>query len=274
MKKLVLVLVLLVASVGISAQSVTSHTVQRGESIESIAQKYGISVSDLISANPDAKDYFFVGMKLSIPQKVAPNVLNKNVVVTPSLPNDDVSGNNFVHDTGTPDQHWGVGLSLSFGFLGNQQGLKNSSFDYLATLGAKYSLDSYDEYTQGLYLFGGIGYAGSWVSLKGMNITTKIHTLYFPTQIGYAITNEKKNIGLVPFIGPEFKISLSGKTKYQQESIDMKIGGKIGCSFAMGLNIRLNGFNLIGAYHLPMNDNAKAFTGDKGYFSVGIGGGF
>lgn len=69
MKKLVLVLVLLVASVGISAQSVTSHTVQRGESIESIAQKYGISVSDLISANPDAKDYFFVGMKLTIPAK-------------------------------------------------------------------------------------------------------------------------------------------------------------------------------------------------------------
>lgn len=69
MKKLVLVLVLLVASVGISAQSVTSHTVQRGESIESIAQKYGISVNDLISANPDAKDYFFIGMKLSIPEK-------------------------------------------------------------------------------------------------------------------------------------------------------------------------------------------------------------
>lgn len=137
MKKLVLVLVLLVASVGISAQSVTSHTVQRGESIESIAQKYGISVSDLISANPDAKDYFFVGMKLTIPAKsnIAPqpndqiNIIttrvNSNIETTDSQTDNDV-----IKDNDNPEFHdgylmyqpkakmYGIGYYTHFGYYG------------------------------------------------------------------------------------------------------------------------------------------------------------
>lgn len=45
-----------------------SHVVQRGESIESIARKYAISVEDLKKANPSVEKYFYVGMKLKIPE--------------------------------------------------------------------------------------------------------------------------------------------------------------------------------------------------------------
>lgn len=67
MKKLIFSFALMLASLSASAQSSQSHTVQRGETIESVAKKYGISVRDLQQANPSTKDYFYAGMKLVIP---------------------------------------------------------------------------------------------------------------------------------------------------------------------------------------------------------------
>lgn len=48
----------------------TIHIIKRGETIESVANKYGISIEDLIKANPSANDYFYIGMKLTIPDSV------------------------------------------------------------------------------------------------------------------------------------------------------------------------------------------------------------
>ena len=48
----------------------TIHIIKRGETIESVANKYGISIDDLIKANPSANDYFYIGMKLTIPDSV------------------------------------------------------------------------------------------------------------------------------------------------------------------------------------------------------------
>lgn len=69
MKKLLLSFALILVSISISAQRNLSHTVQRGETIESVANKYGISVRDLQQANPSTKEYFYVGMILNIPRK-------------------------------------------------------------------------------------------------------------------------------------------------------------------------------------------------------------
>lgn len=80
MKKLFLSFALMLASLSMSAQTSQSHTVQRGETIESVAKKYGISVSDLQQANPSTKDYFYAGMKLVIPRKTN----TQNVTQTPS----------------------------------------------------------------------------------------------------------------------------------------------------------------------------------------------
>lgn len=71
MKKLLFSFALMLASLSMSAQTRLSHTVQRGETIESVAKKYGISVSDLQQANPSTKDYFYAGMKLVIPRKTS-----------------------------------------------------------------------------------------------------------------------------------------------------------------------------------------------------------
>lgn len=49
------------------AQEVITHTVERGETLESIAQKYHVTKSDIKMSNPLVEEAFYVGMKLNIP---------------------------------------------------------------------------------------------------------------------------------------------------------------------------------------------------------------
>lgn len=44
------------------------HIVKRGETIESISKLYDISTQELLNANPKAKELFFTGLRLMIPE--------------------------------------------------------------------------------------------------------------------------------------------------------------------------------------------------------------
>ena len=68
MRKMLL-FVMAICSITMMAQQTKSHTVQRGETLESIASKYNVTVSDIKAANPAAADFFYVGMYLDIPIK-------------------------------------------------------------------------------------------------------------------------------------------------------------------------------------------------------------
>lgn len=72
-KKTILSIILLLVCVFAMAQSQTiTHVVQRGETIESIARYYNVSVEDISKANPNMDGVVYVGMKLSIPQSNEP----------------------------------------------------------------------------------------------------------------------------------------------------------------------------------------------------------
>lgn len=67
-KKTILSIILLLVCVFAMAQSQTiTHVVQRGETIESIAKYYNVSVEDINKANPNMDGVVYVGMKLIIP---------------------------------------------------------------------------------------------------------------------------------------------------------------------------------------------------------------
>ena len=66
MKRLILC-VMVVFSITMMAQEVKTHTIQRGETIESIAAKYQVSVDAIKKANPNVGEVYYVGMKLNIP---------------------------------------------------------------------------------------------------------------------------------------------------------------------------------------------------------------
>ena len=62
----------------ISMAQTKSHTVTRGETIESIAQKYGVTVEAIKQANPNMGSMFYVGMKLNIPEVQEKPVMTQN----------------------------------------------------------------------------------------------------------------------------------------------------------------------------------------------------
>lgn len=84
MNRVLSLLVFLSCSIIMLAQATTNHTIQRGETIESIAEKYGVSVNALQQANPDTKKYFYVGMKLIIPQKATESPTSTTLSSQPS----------------------------------------------------------------------------------------------------------------------------------------------------------------------------------------------
>jgi len=76
MKKLLTIAVMLLSFTALMAQQIT-HTIKRGETLESIAQKYNVSVDAIKEANPNVANMIFVGMKLTIPEKSKPKVEKK-----------------------------------------------------------------------------------------------------------------------------------------------------------------------------------------------------
>lgn len=67
-KKIILSVLLCTACMLSMAQNQTiTHVVQRGETLESIAEYYKVSVEDINKANPNADGMVYVGMKLNIP---------------------------------------------------------------------------------------------------------------------------------------------------------------------------------------------------------------
>lgn len=59
---------ILISVMSAMAQTVRKHVVERGETIESIAEKYGVPKESIIEMNPDAAQFVYVGMELDVPE--------------------------------------------------------------------------------------------------------------------------------------------------------------------------------------------------------------
>lgn len=69
MKRVLLSVIISATSVFAMAQTQNvTHVVQRGETIESIAKYYHVSIDDINKANPNTDGLIYVGMKLIVPQ--------------------------------------------------------------------------------------------------------------------------------------------------------------------------------------------------------------
>lgn len=167
MKKLIFSFALMLASLSMSAQMSQSHTVQRGETIESVAKKYGISVNDLQQAKSSAKDYFYAGMKLVIPSKTStqtttqtptPNSPNSVAATTPSttkaknnpfktikqkvkMPtlHSDLNGSDFTSVAVTFGHDFTDLVGMTYGIQG--QYFLDNGFGATLTVGANYGLE-------------------------------------------------------------------------------------------------------------------------------------
>lgn len=285
-KKIILSVLLCTVCMFTMAQSQTvTHVVQRGETIESIAQYYNVSVEDINKANPNADGVVYVGMKLNIPtssdfSKTTPKEAPKNMAPIQKQVTENHTENYVKHnDTQNNDEKVGkfefVG-ELGFGFI---KGADN--FMYEATVGANYRLP------YNIYVGARIGYnSANYIGLtkyegRSIEVEQKYHFLEIPLELGYALKNTSETLGVIPFVGFNTNIGLSGKNKLRTlgtggktESQKVKIGGKVGLGARVGVRVCLWGFDITGSYQIPLNDKQKGWFGKDAFPEITLAWGF
>lgn len=272
------------------AQSQTvTHVVQRGETIESIAEYYKVSVEDINKANPNADGIVYVGMKLNIPTssklQIVSNNDNQGGSTYTQENNIKHHSNNKVYQEhkykAAKNEDEKVGKfefagELGFGFI---KGADN--FMYEATVGANYRLP-YNLYIGARIGYNSANYTGL-IKIEGQNINAKqnYHLLEIPIEFGYSLKNESETLGLIPFVGFNTNIGLSGKYKQRilgtggkEEPQKVKIGGKVGIGARVGVRVCLWGFDITGSYQIPLNDKQKGWFGKDAFPEITLAWGF
>lgn len=289
-KKMILSVLLCTVCVFTMAQSQTvTHVVQRGETIESIAEYYKVSVEDINKANPNADGIVYVGMKLNIPTSSKPQIVSNNDNQGGSTYTQE---NNIKHHSNNKvyqehkykaakNEDEKVGKfefagELGFGFI---KGADN--FMYEATVGANYRLP-YNLYIGARIGYNSANYTGL-IKIEGQNINAKqnYHLLEIPIEFGYSLRNESETLGLIPFVGFNTNIGLSGKYKQRilgtggkEEPQKVKIGGKVGIGARVGVRVCLWGFDITGSYQIPLNDKQKGWFGKDAFPEITLAWGF
>ena len=285
-KKIFLSVLLCTVCMFTMAQSQTvSHVVQRGETIESIAEFYKVSVEDINKANPNADGVVYVGMKLNIPtssdfSKTTPKEAPKNMAPIQKQVTENHT-ENYVKYNDTQNNDEKVGKfeyagELGFGFI---KGADN--FMYEATVGANYRLP------YNIYVGARIGYnSANYIGLikyegRSIEVEQKYHFIEIPLELGYALKNTSETLGVIPFVGFNTNIGLSGKNKLRTfgtggktESQKVKIGGKVGIGARVGVRVCLWGFDITGSYQIPLNDKQKGWFGKDAFPEISLAWGF
>lgn len=289
MKKLISLLTLLVWSVGAIAQV---HTVGRGESLQSIAAKYHVSVAQLVEANPGADKLFYVGLKLDIPEQSAAAVTTETTetIETPAqskmaLGNvKEVEPSEREAVTDEDDPNFSPAFAIEYGFLSKPDGARGTNYTYALTVGANYY---FMHRNKGLFAGARIGYnSANYNELyyigRGEYVNQKktAHFITLPVNIGYTLSTQNKKWAITPYAGIDFnfcvggKITIDGKVAGNPIDKEDKFKKKIGIDGRFGVQLRLSGINIGASYVLPFNKWQKGYFGDDAYLAINIGFGF
>ncbi len=249
-----------------------SHTIQRGETIESIAKKYNVSVYALERANPNAKEMFYVGMKLTIPE--GGQSLNQN---DPSaLYEEQANNNNYEqnHSSRGSKEHdvlngrWFYNLKLGYTSL-MQTPKKGKS----TTLDAgQLSMDVVYLLNKNWHVTAGLGYRFGYKNKK--KVERQMMTLFLPVNIGYKIPLTEKT-GLTFRAGPYADYAIDGYTKVEKKKTkfskdknyhELIFGAKASATVNFGK------FGIYGEYGHGLTKRWK--NSQESYWSVGLSYGF
>lgn len=126
---LTIIIIIIIGGCNLIAQSSTTiHTVQRGETLASIAKNYGVTEKQIIEANPDAAQFIYVGMELTIPVRSEKH-LNINEYISNDDSNETMPSNNenITYNNITPKELYRPTESTNL-FLAIQGGFGYSNF--------------------------------------------------------------------------------------------------------------------------------------------------
>lgn len=218
------------------------HTVQRGETLASIAKSYNVSVDDILEANPDAKNLFFTGMVLVIPEASAAQQNVTTPFTTPVQPEVAETSNNYSNNvllqgnntTSTSNENgpgFGVWGLFEYGFIPKVKGVSGSNLAFSIAFGANYYILEKNN-----KLFAGIGIGYNTFSFNNTaridigeysNSKTDAHCIYVPVKIGYSFKTNNRKFGITPLIGLDINGVVGEKRRTRQsEARNMKIAEK------------------------------------------------
>ena len=213
MKRLLTSILMLLSVMVMQAQQVV-HTVQRGETLESIAEKYHVTKETITQNNPNAADAFYVGLKLYIP--------TTNSEVKADNPNEELSTMSQEKESSS-----NVYSSERKSNVGQQNVEKNSQMERFGFFGLgfyPYSGENNYSLSFGFYQKNFLGFdmnLRSNLKFKDHRNTTNADILLNFSLCIYE--NDDITLFLTPEIGPsigmrdEAKLNDKGKIEYKEK---------------------------------------------------------
>ena len=231
MKRILLgFMAMMMVSVAMAQQ--TSHTVQRGETLESIAQKYNVSVSALKNLNPDVAEMFYVGMKLNIPQRSTSNI-DQQQQATSNTSTKTTTRNSSAYtprssstyttkykSTSSHDNTFETmvvaGLSMN-SWTGNDVKNADMEMGFHAGLAGRYT------FAPSLFAESGLIFTTKGYKVKSPETTMTTYNLDIPINIGYAFSLGD-NMRLCFKVGPYLTYAMSGEMEVKGGSSNSQQG--------------------------------------------------
>lgn len=213
------------------AMSARTHTVAKGENLKSIAEKYDVTLAQLLEANPGVESLFFVGMKLTVPENTAATetvtqrhneaAYTQQHITETTSSQDNTEIYDRISSETKIETEISAGLSLN-NFVGKDaDGFKNK-LGFHVGLTARYYFYS-DIFIEGSLYFATKGYktedsdtSGNYWDDEGVNYdmevkeTYKTYNIDFPIMLGYRFkVNDNLNFKIKA--GPYLTYAISGE---------------------------------------------------------------
>lgn len=285
----ILVCIMTIVAMNVAAQSVTIHTVQRGETIESIASKYKVSVEDIKRANPNAGDFFYAGMKLNIPSKKESLEVRQNVseLTNSSVPTENNTSFNSQQSVQPTQSSYTEMTSKeskanTWHFAGRLgwdiykvKNYSTYSYNFEALFGPHYYL------TNNIYLSSGIGLMmGEIDTSTRYNKTTykniiNSYSLMLPLEVGGSIPIIPNKLAFRAETGVTFAYALFGKVKTNDGNTSFSdIDGieRFGSFYRIAAGVDIPGWDLGVMFHfsIPLSSKSINVAKDSNFFGISL----
>lgn len=223
------VLLCTVCAFAMAQSQIVTHVVQRGETIESIAEYYKVSVADINKANPNADGIIYVGMKLNIPSTSPKNETRTEKTTTSGISSNE--NTSYVPQSSTTKKSYDneTTLGLQFArvkasYLFPTEMEKSSRGHYRSSYNLSFVLEGEYVFNPNIFAGFGLGYMaqGSCNSdrnqdedgIRYQQYKSQYHYVMVPLCIGYRMPITK-NVNIDAYTGPVVTCVVAGNSQYR-----------------------------------------------------------
>lgn len=259
------------------------YRVEPGDTFESISKEFGISVTELKEANPNART-LFVGMKINVPEKKKEQSEHTNNVAfesqettkelayeTPSEPR-QVTGYTEVPTTTSPTEVQSRGTEALI--RGGGAMFFNKGEMVKKTYSLEYSMGARSYPFGPIFFEYGLGYVydSSWDYGKDYKYDSTAHSLQVPVLLGVSLGSD---IGTNIYFGPYVDFTLASKNEMEiygekttQKLRDVEDYNRFQLGVRFGGELDIYGFILGAYYSIGLTSHVKGVDPSGGKLSL------